>query len=312
MVKQIRIEVLNEFDPSRTTRGYHRQLAACCNPFEQFIAFFQNGKVGSELSVKHLVESQSAQSRHHLASHSGPRLLSELFANRGADSRSCLHYHVFLWVLNRRPDLVHIVPFHDRAYGANRRALTAVDAFDVRYRRVERRADSRLETSVRREQHADFLYLLADRHAPSAQHAFAGISHQRGRRFVDYNFRFFSGIRNVPYAEVLREFLQLAVKVARACRALHAMVGQQQFHNHFSARARKRRVGLDDHALRDREHARRLQRPLSHHFHHTHPAGSYRLHILEITKRGYVYSDGFRGFQNRCPLRNRHCLSIDA
>ncbi len=104
MIEQIGIKMLAELDPAGAAGGDHRQRSAFFDPFQQFIAFFDNGEVGRKIGVEYFVKSQPAQSGNHFSGDQTSRGHTEFFAQRGANGRSFLNDDMFGRVLQRFPD----------------------------------------------------------------------------------------------------------------------------------------------------------------------------------------------------------------
>jgi hypothetical protein len=131
MGQQIRVEMLDKLDPSRAARGDHGQYAAGFDPFQQFMAFFDNGQVGREIGVKHPVKSQTSQGRDHLSGDQVSGGHTELFSQLCPDGGRFLDHHMQGRVLQGRPDPVCVVFLPTGPCGADHGALAAVGAGGV-------------------------------------------------------------------------------------------------------------------------------------------------------------------------------------
>ena len=60
MREQIRIIILGKLDPAGGAGGDHGQHAAVFHPLDQLVGLFDNGHVGAEVGVEHLVKAQAA------------------------------------------------------------------------------------------------------------------------------------------------------------------------------------------------------------------------------------------------------------
>ena len=119
-------------------------------PRQQLGPFLHDRQVGGEVRVEDGVETESPQSRDHLAGHQRAGRVAETLAQRRADGRRRLHDDVLVGIVQRVPDLVDLVLFGDRSDRADRRTLAALHAGHRTQVAIERGTDHGVEAAVLR------------------------------------------------------------------------------------------------------------------------------------------------------------------
>jgi len=118
--KLVREGMLDVLDPARRAGGNHGQHrpAAGERGFQaakQFRALLQNGQVGGEVGVEHVVKAQFVQGGGHLARDARTHGIAERLAQRRAHGGCGLHRHALLRVGQRLPHALQSVGFRQRA-----------------------------------------------------------------------------------------------------------------------------------------------------------------------------------------------------
>jgi len=94
----------------------------------------------------------------------------------------------------------------------------------------------------------------------------------------------------LSYAHPVRQALQFTIEIYGARRALLVVIGKDQFHRKTPGSPDVGSVGPDRHALLNRINAGSLQIPLSLHLDKTYPAGSGRMHTLQMAECGNIHA----------------------
>ena len=132
MRKEIRIETLHEFHPTRATGGELRQgsfLARLRYALDEFGPLLHDGDVSRVLVVPYVFEAELLQGGVHLSTHVGSRRIAEALAQGIPDSRSGHGHDDRVLVLEFGRDFVHVSdPFIDGPVRTVNQALAAVDA----------------------------------------------------------------------------------------------------------------------------------------------------------------------------------------
>jgi len=213
-------------------------------------ALLHDRDVGGEVRVEHLVEAEHLQRGVDLARRQLARLHAERLAERDADGRGDLHEAGLLGVAQRRPDLGGLVVLVDRAHGAVRGALAALDAGRLGELDAGGGGHDGLLAAADELQRPDVLHLLADFRAAAALDALVGIEDDRRRGGVGLVVDHFLREGNLANAEVRRDGLELAVARTRALQAVRRMVGEDELQHGLADLHDVGIVGEDLHAGR--------------------------------------------------------------
>ena len=135
----------------------HRQDAAVFDTLDKLVRLLNNRHIGGEISIKHLFKADTAQRGDHLAGDVRTNRHSERLAERGADGWSCLDDNVLGRVVQRRPNLVRLILFIDRARRADNDALPTAYAGDLVKVLLKRTGDVRIKAALVRADDADAL-----------------------------------------------------------------------------------------------------------------------------------------------------------
>ena len=109
---------------------------------------------------------------------------SERLAERGADGWSCLDDNVLGRVVQRRPNLVRLILFIDRARRADNDALPTAYAGDLVKVLLKRTGDVRIKAALVRADDADALPFGAGRDAAAAKDALVVVADHVDRGIV--------------------------------------------------------------------------------------------------------------------------------
>ena len=125
---ELGVEGFAVFNPAGRAGGYHREHAAVRYTIDQLGALLHYRKIGSEIGVEHLVESESAERGYQFAGNRGSHRHTEFLAESGSYGGSGLYHDVLIRVVQSFPDVLDIALLVQSADGAGKYALTAVDA----------------------------------------------------------------------------------------------------------------------------------------------------------------------------------------
>ena len=191
--------MFEEIDPGRAARCQYRQfhilvsLQITSQTVQQLRTFLHDGQVGGKVSVKDLIETQTAQGRNHLASNQGSRLHAELLSKGGAYRGSGLHDDFLGRVHQGLDNLACIVHLGQGSRGADGDALSAEGTVAVHQPLFEGGSDHSHEAAVHGTQGTYALHVITHGLATAAHHAFVHIPLE-GRRAIFLISRY-SGIR---------------------------------------------------------------------------------------------------------------------
>ena len=213
------IRLFCEFDPRGAARGKHGHRFARFDAVDKFARLFHNGKVGGHVHIEHRMGIESADRRDHFSLYVRAHGQIERFAQRRAHGRRGKEYDFFRRVGKGVPYVVDIAALGKGAYGAGDDALSAAHAGGFGKGQIERASDMHVESSA---DGADCIHrlFLARRHAAHAVDALVVIAHHVGGGNVDGENKIFSFKAVFVYAVSQRKFLQFAVVVAFAGKAL--------------------------------------------------------------------------------------------
>ena len=181
--------MLEEIHPTRTAGGQNRQfhifitIQMAFQTSQQLCSFFDNGKVGCEIGIKHIFETKLAKCSSHFSCNQSSRLQSELFAQSSTNGRCGLHHHGFGWITQRTKHLAGMVHFGQSAGGTYGNALSAIGTrrfFKVHFKC---RSNNGHKSPVYSRKCAYGLYLVTHHLTTSAHDAFIHIADD-GRRQV--------------------------------------------------------------------------------------------------------------------------------
>ena len=312
------VEVLEVLHPprraARELRERHRLALdeRLVEAAQELRAFLDDGEVGAEVRVEHLVEARELQRGVHLVGHRRAGLAPEALADAGPRARRRLDDDVLGGVVDGAPDLVRGVGRVERTGRAAVDALAAVDAHDVAEGLVQVRRNPRLVAAADGFEHADFLDVDARAHAAAAQDALVHVADDRIARLVFRHLR----LGHVPEpvevdAVLLGQRLQLAVVVALAAVALAVVRREQQVEDVPPRLAHLARVRLHFQRAGNRERAGRLQRPLPFHLDHADAAHARHAQVGVVAQRRYPHADPLRGVEHRRAHRHLDVGPVD-
>ncbi len=126
-------------DPARTAAGYHRQSNRCSGKFllqslQKLGSFLHDRKIGSEICVENITESQSSQCCSNFACYRCARRQTEFFTKRNSYSRSDLYNDSLGLVIYRIPYLGYRITFFQSTYRTNYCTLSAENTIYIRKR----------------------------------------------------------------------------------------------------------------------------------------------------------------------------------
>ncbi len=107
------------------------------------------------------------------------------------------------------------------------------------------------------------------------------------------------------------ECLELAAAAHFTSHAEMVALGKQQFQHKLAGTDHLGGLGLDLHAVGDREGASRLQGALAGYFHQTHPAATAGGKGRVMTERGDVNAGGLRSLEHGLAGPGGYLLSVD-
>lgn len=182
--------MFHKLNPAGRAGSHHRQHAAVRNSSEELIAFFHNGKVGSEVNVEDVVEAEASKCRNHFALGIAADGISEFFADANTRCGSGADDNVLIGVRKVADDVVDFVLFAKCARGAYFDTLTAADARIVRKVGFKRASDMRVESAGVCADNRDGLIFFAGSHATTAKHALVVVADKIRRARIDGIIRF--------------------------------------------------------------------------------------------------------------------------
>ena len=94
VIEKFGIKFLAILDPAGRAGGDHRQLAAVFEAVQKLRALLENGEIGAEIGIEHLVEPKPSKSGNELAGNACTDGHAEFLAERGADSGCGLNNNV--------------------------------------------------------------------------------------------------------------------------------------------------------------------------------------------------------------------------
>ena len=184
MRQQLREILLGELDPARAAAGEQRQLLALGLAVEELVGLLDHGQVGGEGGVVDPVEAEALQRRDDLAGGVERRVACRKASPRATRTAGAIC--ATTTVLRGSSSAFQTSSTSDRgrqrAGGADRGALAAVDALDLAQILAEGRQHRGLVAAVGEVDGADALDLGAEAHAVAAEHALVRIAHQRRAR----------------------------------------------------------------------------------------------------------------------------------
>ena len=288
---------LDEFYPTGAAGRKHGHGFARFDAVDQLARLFHDGKVGGDIHVKHVIGTQTADRRDHFALYVRADGHVERFAQRGAHGRRGEEDHFFRGIGKRRPHFVDRRAFGECADGAGDDTLTAAHAHRFGKGHIERAADVHVKASADMSDRVDVL-LFASRYAAGAVDALVVIAHDCRRRGIDGQNVVFALKTVFVHAVTQREFLQLAVMVSLARKALFLVLGEEQFERHFTALAALFGVRAHFHAFGYGIDAGGDQTARARRFDDAHTAGTDAVHVFEVAQRGNFDMRFARRFQN--------------
>ena len=177
VVGKLRVVQLDELHPRRAARGEERQVLARRLAADELLCLLDDGQVGGEAGVVHLVETHGLERGDGLGRGRLARVHPEDFAQARAHRGSHLRHHGLVGVVERRPDVFHLAGGNQRPGGADRRALAAADALDLVEVAPERRGHHAVGAAAAEVDRAHAHDLVAGPHAVAAQDALVGVAH---------------------------------------------------------------------------------------------------------------------------------------
>ena len=253
--------MLAVLDPARRAAGNHGQHASVVEAVDELGAFLHDGQIRTEIGIKYLGKSQTAQGGRHLARDAGAHGQAEFFTQGGAHSGRGLNHHMLGGIGQGLPHILRVVGFGQRAYGAGGDALAAVDAGHFGQLHLPGAFDGGLEAAAHRANHAHLLDICAGAHAAAAQNALVVVADDGDGAGIRFILILGSGEAIAAFhAQIQAQLLQLAVLAAHTAEALLFVVAQNQLQIDAARLAHGRGVGFDHHVGRHRQYAGSLQR----------------------------------------------------
>ena len=148
------------------------------------------------------------------------------------------------------------------------------------------------------------LQLAAGGYAPAAQNALGVVPHQVQGGVLNPGQQLIVGVAHRINAQVSGQLTQLALGIAGAGQAVHAVVGQDQFQGELPGVADLGGVGTYHHALAHRVDAGGHQAPGALHLHHADAAGTDLVDVLQKAQGGDLDTCIPCGLQHRGPGRD--------
>jgi len=140
------------------------------------------------------------------------------------------HYHA-AGIVQCIDNSLKVVVLMKRAGGTRQNTLAAINTAGKVQPFVESGSNMRGAASVYKINGRYLLNLLAHAHALAAQNTFLGIPDDGRAGNVHFVAAAFARVPAAAHPQIGRQFLQLAIIVANAVKAVVRVVGQQQFHN---------------------------------------------------------------------------------
>ena len=179
---------------------------------DELRAFLHDCNVSGVVNVEYAIKAQTPQSGNQLALNIGAdghtELLTELYADGGSGSDD----NVLRGIGNSRPNLLGIVPFGERACGADSDTLTAVDAGGFIEVHLESGSNVGLESTLVGADDGAMLIMLTYGDAAAAQYALGVIPYKVDGGIVDVGLHGLAELELMVLAAILlSKCLKLAV-----------------------------------------------------------------------------------------------------
>ena len=214
------------------------------------MSLFHDRKVGGEVGVKYLVESQPAQRGDHFAGDDFAGRQPQRFAEGDARRGSSLDDRIFLGIGEGGEYLFGVVALTDGGRRADRGALSAVGAGDLVESEPKGRFDDGLEATVHEGIDVKALTLVAGSDAAAAEDALIGVAHKARVALIFFSGARSAGIGHFADAEVSGRLLKFAVLVLLAEEAVLRMVRKKELDDRFAGLAYLRSVRIYYHTVR--------------------------------------------------------------
>ena len=273
-------------------------------------ALFHDGKVGTEIGIKYVLEAQLTKRRGKNTRRCLLRRQSKILRPCRANGRRDLHNGRQLRVGKHTVHVVGIVALFQRADRAVRHTLSAIGAKGGRKPVGACRADGGSRAGSDQVPDMDALHLITHLYAAHALDA-AVFKAQNGRGIVDRRRTQLFLIGRAEQVIVVGQLLKLAVAAARALDAVHLMLAEQQLEVHAARHTNLLRVRVNDHAFMYLIVARGNERVLSLDLYHTDPACTDLVEIFEIAKRRYINARRARRIENAGSFRHADGLVVN-
>ncbi len=275
-------------------------------------AFLHDGEIRREVRVEYGLEAETPKRGVDLARGELSRLHTESFAQGDAHGGRNLYGGETLLVAQGVPCQSRLVAFVNRAHGAVRRALPALNARRIVERDVGCGSNLHLLATPDKLQRPDVLHFLADDCAPPALDALVRVKHDRGRALISRNVLNSRTLeRHLADTKLRRHALQLANPRARAPQAVIGVRAEDKLHHGLTDLHDVGVVRRDLHAFGNfgTTGSKQLWRGAVPH--HADSARRPSLHVGVMAERGNPHRDLLRCLKDRCPARNFNGDTVD-
>ena len=277
---------------------------------QKLAALLHDGQVGGKVGVKHVVEADLLQRRHHPLGGGELGVKVIVLRPRGADGRGHLHHGDLVGVGQRIPDLAGVVMLLQSAHGTVGDALAAEGAVRLAQRAEPAHAHGGADTGAHHVPNVHALDLLAHLNATHAADA-AVLDAHHGVGEVGGDVLQILDIVVAQQVIVVAQGLQLAVAAAGTLGAVVLVLAEDQPQVYAPGLADTGRIGMYHHALHHRVVAGGDEPGVTLHLYHADAAGGDLVDALQIAQGGNADVGASGGLQNGGALRHGDGFLVD-
>ncbi len=146
----------------------------------EFVGFFCDCEIGSEIRIKHFLEAEPTQGGDHFPFGVRTDFITEFLAKCGSHRRSCLSDHDFAFH-EGFVEFVNLAMFHKRTRWTYQSALPALNTRDILEGTIFAWPDEGIESPFLKAEDSNALNLFASSDAAAAKNAFRGVAYKAWR-----------------------------------------------------------------------------------------------------------------------------------
>ena len=289
VVREFGEVVLAVLDPTGRAGGDEGEVLAFLHSFKEFGCFFHDGKVCGEIHVVNAVEAETLERGNHLAFGINTGFDAEAFAQGCADGRRGADRNVLGGIVDCIPNLIGIVLFVERAYGAGNDTLTAGYAGGGSKRIFISSADNGIKTAVESFDDTDALHILTSSYATAAKDTFVVVTNEESGAFVFFVLDILACEAIFVFnTEISGKLLQFTAAAADAGETFFFMSGKDEFQVGLSGSHDLGGICSDFHSVGYFGNAGSHKASCALYFNETETASADFVDIFEVTESGNI------------------------